>query len=78
MNAFRVANAQGSPRRRDAFANTRDERATRNTHPDWAAYLAAVALGPGSIAQAHTKDEWIAVGDLERGVEFFRQFLGAL
>ena len=40
--------------------------------------MPAVALGPGSIAQAHTKDEWIAVEDLERGVEFFRRFLGAL
>jgi acetylornithine deacetylase/succinyl-diaminopimelate desuccinylase-like protein len=37
--------------------------------------MAAVALGPGSIAQAHTKDEWIAVAELERGVKFFREFL---
>ncbi len=40
--------------------------------------MPAVALGPGSIAQAHTKDEFIAVADLERGVEFFRDFLGRL
>ncbi len=39
---------------------------------------AAVALGPGSIAQAHTEDEWMAVGDLEAGVEFFSEFLGRL
>ena len=40
--------------------------------------MPAVALGPGSIAQAHTKDEWIAVDALERGVDFFRQFLAKL
>ncbi|MEI6321964.1 MAG: M20 family metallopeptidase [bacterium] len=38
----------------------------------------AVALGPGSIAQAHTADEWIAVGDLEAGAEFFEKFLLSL
>jgi acetylornithine deacetylase/succinyl-diaminopimelate desuccinylase-like protein len=35
----------------------------------------AVAIGPGSIAQAHTCDEWIAIGELQRGVDFFRRFL---
>jgi acetylornithine deacetylase/succinyl-diaminopimelate desuccinylase-like protein len=40
--------------------------------------MAAVALGPGSIAQAHTEDEWIEVKELNRGVEFFRAFLAAL
>ncbi|GAB4181244.1 MAG: ArgE/DapE family deacylase [Terrimicrobiaceae bacterium] len=38
----------------------------------------AVALGPGSIAQAHTADEWIAVEDLERGADFFEAFLRSL
>jgi succinyl-diaminopimelate desuccinylase len=38
----------------------------------------SVALGPGSIAQAHTADEWISVADLESGVGFFKRFLGAL
>lgn len=38
----------------------------------------AIACGPGSIAQAHTRDEFIAVEDLERGVEFFRAFLRRL
>ncbi len=37
--------------------------------------IPAVAAGPGSIAQAHTPDEWIAVGELERGVDFYRTFL---
>lgn len=48
-----------------------------------AAFLAvagtpAIAIGPGSIAQAHTKDEFIAVSDLEAGVAFFRRFLAGL
>jgi acetylornithine deacetylase/succinyl-diaminopimelate desuccinylase-like protein len=38
----------------------------------------AVAVGPGSIAQAHTADEFIAVDDLERGAKFFLTFLGSL
>ena len=38
----------------------------------------AIALGPGSIAQAHTRDEWISVADLENGVAFFRKFLARL
>lgn len=43
-----------------------------------AAGIPSVAAGPGSIAQAHTKDEWISVEDLEGGVEFYRNFLGFL
>ena len=48
-----------------------------------AAFMAAggtpsVAVGPGSIAQAHTKDEFIAIEDLKRGVEFFCHFLRTL
>lgn len=38
----------------------------------------AVAIGPGSIAQAHTADEFIAIADLEAGVDFFRRFLESL
>ncbi len=30
-----------------------------------------VVVGPGSIAQAHTHDEWIALDQLEKGTEFF-------
>ncbi len=37
--------------------------------------IPAVAAGPGSIAQAHTADEWLAVEDLQAGVEFYRRFL---
>ena len=38
----------------------------------------AIAMGPGSIAQAHTCDEWIAVDDLTRGASFFTSFLREL
>ena len=37
--------------------------------------IPAVAAGPGSIAQAHTVDEWISVDALQAGVEFYRDFL---
>jgi acetylornithine deacetylase/succinyl-diaminopimelate desuccinylase-like protein len=40
--------------------------------------IPAVAAGPGFIAQAHTKDEWIAVSELELGVGFYRGFLEGL
>ena len=40
--------------------------------------MPAVALGPGSIAQAHTADEFISVADLEEGVAFFEKFLRSL
>lgn len=38
----------------------------------------SVAIGPGSIAQAHTADEFISVADLEDGAEFFLRFLKSL
>jgi acetylornithine deacetylase/succinyl-diaminopimelate desuccinylase-like protein len=38
----------------------------------------AVALGPGSITQAHTCDEFISLADLEAGTRFFRAFLASL
>ena len=38
----------------------------------------AVAIGPGSIDQAHTKDEWISVDALHGGVEFYKRFLRSL
>ena len=43
-----------------------------------AAGMSAIALGVGSIAQAHTRDEWIAVEDLEKGVAFLRDFIARL
>jgi acetylornithine deacetylase/succinyl-diaminopimelate desuccinylase-like protein len=36
-----------------------------------------IAIGPGSIKQAHTCDEFIEIRDLERGTEFFRAFLNS-
>jgi acetylornithine deacetylase/succinyl-diaminopimelate desuccinylase family protein len=35
----------------------------------------AVCVGPGSIAQAHTKDEFIRLRDLEDGADFFRRWI---
>src|SRR6202790_4471255 len=35
----------------------------------------AIAIGPGSIAQAHTADEFIEVAELERGADFFTNYL---
>ena len=40
--------------------------------------ISAVALGPGSIAQAHTADEFISVSDLEAGADFFERLLRSL
>jgi acetylornithine deacetylase/succinyl-diaminopimelate desuccinylase-like protein len=37
--------------------------------------IPSVACGPGSIAQAHTKDEYLAIVDLEAGADFYRRFL---
>jgi acetylornithine deacetylase len=37
----------------------------------------AVVLGPGSIEQAHTKDEWLALDQLERGIEVYFELMGA-
>ena len=37
--------------------------------------IPSVAAGPGSIAQAHTVDEFLDIAELERGVEFYKAFL---
>src|SRR6202030_4389228 len=37
--------------------------------------IPAIAIGPGSIAQAHTADEYIEIAELERGAEFFTNYL---
>lgn len=41
-----------------------------------AAGMPAVAFGPGDIAQAHTKDEYIRARDLADGAAAFGRFLG--
>ncbi len=42
-----------------------------------AAGLPAVCIGPGSIDQAHTQDEFITITDLEAGVEYFEKMIRA-
>lgn len=37
----------------------------------------AIVFGPGSIAQAHTKDEWIDVEQLRQAAEIYYQFCAA-
>ncbi|MBB6431220.1 M20/M25/M40 family metallo-hydrolase [Algisphaera agarilytica] len=37
--------------------------------------IPAVVLGPGSPHTAHTKDEWVAVDQIERGVEVYRAIM---
>ena len=37
--------------------------------------IPAIAIGPGSIAQAHTADEYIEIAELERGAKFFTNYL---
>ncbi|MCC7519440.1 MAG: M20 family metallopeptidase [Verrucomicrobiae bacterium] len=38
----------------------------------------AVAFGPGSILQAHTRDEYIEAEELERGLDVFHRWFAAL
>lgn len=40
--------------------------------------IPGVAAGPGSIDQAHTKDEWIEIEALKGGVTFYQNFLKSL
>ncbi len=40
--------------------------------------LPAICIGPGSIDQAHTKDEFIKVEDLKNGEFFFTEFIRSL
>src|SRR3984957_856724 len=37
--------------------------------------IPAIAIGPGSITQAHTADEFIEIAELERGAQFFTNYL---
>lgn len=43
-----------------------------------AAGLPSICIGPGSIDQAHTKDEFIAISQLEEGTAFFSKFIRSL
>ncbi len=40
--------------------------------------IPGIALGPGNIAQAHTRDEFISLDDLHAGEQFFVKFLESL
>ncbi len=40
--------------------------------------IPAVCIGPGSIDQAHTVDEFIRIDDLREGAEFFTDFIAGL
>jgi acetylornithine deacetylase len=42
-----------------------------------AAGVPSVVFGPGSIAQAHTKDEWIDVSQLESAAQIYFRFASA-
>jgi acetylornithine deacetylase/succinyl-diaminopimelate desuccinylase-like protein len=35
-----------------------------------------IVYGPGSIAQAHTADEWIALSEIDRAADFYRHWWG--
>ena len=37
--------------------------------------IPSVVFGPGDIAQAHTKDEWIEIAQLDQAAEIYYQFL---
>ncbi|MBT8037403.1 MAG: M20 family metallopeptidase [Verrucomicrobiae bacterium] len=43
-----------------------------------AAGVPSVCIGPGGIEQAHTKDEFIQIDDLESGVDHFERFIRSL
>ncbi len=43
-----------------------------------AAGIPSICIGPGSINQAHTKDEFIRITDLEAGVDYFENFIRSL
>ena len=40
--------------------------------------IPSVCMGPGSIDQAHTKDEFIAIADLEEGAAFFSRLVESI
>jgi len=38
--------------------------------------IPSIVYGPGSIAQAHTNNEWVPVSDVEQAAEFYLQLAG--
>lgn len=51
---------------------------TTNANHYGGAGLKCVVLGPGDIAQAHTKDEWISLEQLQLGVQGYRALMESL
>ncbi|MBT8043352.1 MAG: M20 family metallopeptidase [Verrucomicrobiae bacterium] len=43
-----------------------------------AAGIPSICIGPGSVDQAHTKDEYISIDDLEAGVVYFENLVRSL
>jgi acetylornithine deacetylase len=37
--------------------------------------IPAIVIGPGSINQAHTKDEWLEIAELEKSVLVYLQIM---
>ena len=42
---------------------------------EFSKYMETVIIGPGSILQAHTVNEWMALDQFEKGVNIFAQFV---
>jgi acetylornithine deacetylase/succinyl-diaminopimelate desuccinylase-like protein len=40
--------------------------------------IPSVVFGPGNIAQAHTRDEWVELGSLNRAADLLKRFLTSL
>ena len=38
-------------------------------------HMETVIIGPGSILQAHTVDEWMALDQFDKGINIFSQFV---
>ena len=45
---------------------------------EFANHMETVIIGPGSILQAHTVDEWMALDQFEKGIDIFSQFVDRL
>ena len=39
--------------------------------------IPSVVLGPGDIAQGHTKDEWVDIAEIEKGVEVYYKLMSS-
>ena len=80
INAKPLYIEPGAPFVAECLELTGREQATTVSYGTDGAMLGAlenlVVCGPGSIAQAHTHDEWIDLGELERGTELYGRMIG--